>query len=291
MKVLKCFLWVWLAIMAQTLVGCSSDEPIEDEPGVEQGGSTDDDGDGKEDEEEAPESLYRPFVTDKRISKLVKERIATINYRKEYSYTTYELSYDEKGRVKEYTHYILYKEGSKESSSDTTYYRLSYAKNTITKYADFGDYDDTFVTELDENGYDIDKNINEEGYQTSYWMNGHKDGTCNLYYENGNLVKETTPIGSYEYTYTNYKNDASLDISCFLASRDGDEIVEIPSDLYGKRSVNLPDKKKTISSSRIESYFTYKFDSKERVIEIEVTDSSDFHGDRVNNIYHITYED
>lgn len=281
MKVLKYFLGVCIVItIHNTFVSCSSDPITENKPESEQNGI-----------EESKESLYKPFATEKFISKLVEEKIFTNNsYQREYSYENYDLSYDDKGRVKEYLHYFIYKERNEETYSDTSIYRVNYIGDTIVIRADFGYYTDNIITELSENGYDASQSINEEGYRTSYYMDGYKDGTCKLYYENGNLVKETTPIGSYAYEYTQYLNDASLDLSCILVSIDGS--IQIPSDLMGKRSKNLPDTKKAISSmSRIESYYTYSFDSKGRVIKIIKEDSSDLSGDRVDKTYYIEYED
>lgn len=288
MKTWKYFLVAWLAVLAQVFAGCSSDDPIEEEPGIEQGGTTDNDGDGNEEgnggekeEEELTESLYQPFATNKFISKLVEEKVMYVNYQRQYSYNTYELSYDEKGRVKEYIHYILHKKGSKVTSQDTTIYYVTYAKNEIVTHAIFGPgyYNDDFITELNENGYDDKYSYNTEGYATG-----------NSRDENGNIIKYLSSFKAYVYcTYTDYKNDTSIDLTSFLISQNG--FIYIPSDVSGKRCPNLPETKKNTLGSPYGDFYNYTFDSKGRVTEIEVVNKSVYNGERIDKTYHLTYED
>lgn len=298
MKTLKYFLGAWLAVLAmQAFVGCSSDDPVEDEPGIEQGGGTgtDDDGkeegggndDGKEDDEELTESAYKPFVTDKRISKVVEERFFYGNYSGQRGYTIYELSYDAKGRLKEYVHYILHKKGSEVTSQDTSLYRMTYTKNKIITHItlDISAPDEYYenVIELNEYGYDDRYSYKAGGYLSS---SGTQGNTNYSYDKNGNKIKWTTSAkANYYCTYTDYKNDASIEIN--LGG------ISIPSDLHGKRCANLPEAKQYEKDlgTPYGDFYNYTFDSKGRLTEMEVVTNSVWNGKRTDKIYHFTYEE
>lgn len=296
MKALKYFLGAWLAVLAmQAFVGCSSDDPVEDEPSIEQGEGTgsDDDGkdeegggndDGKEDEEELTESAYKPFVTDKRISKVVIERFYYGNYTGQRGYTIYELSYDTKGRLNEYVHYILHKKGSEVTSQDTTFYRLTYGANKITFHIKTPTYTGiSQIIELNEYGYNDRYSYKAGGYLSSYSYPGN---TNYSYDENGNKIKWTNSAkANYYCTYTDYKNDASIEID--LGG------ISIPSDLHGKRCANLPEAKQYEKAlgTPYGDFYNYTFDSKGRVTEMEVVNNSSINGKRTEYIYHFTYEE
>ena len=276
MKTLKYFLGAWLAVLAmQAFVGCSSDDPVEDEPGIEQGEGTGTDDDDKEDDEELTESAYKPFVTDKRISKIVKGN--------EYSGTTYEISYDAKGRVKEYLKYEFSKKGDEVINQDMTLYRITYAKNKITILISDPEHPENYsdvVTTLNENGYDDSYRYSDEGYGVSI----NRD-------ENGNIWQYPVPnLLQYYCTYTDYKNDMSIDMTDFLIHFAGP--YQIPSDVRGKRCGNLPATRQSNLelNSPYGDFYNYTFDSKGRVSEIEVVEKTSSYGDRFSYVY-ITYEE
>lgn len=290
MKVLKYFLCMWLVVMAQTFISCSEDDPINEEQGAGQGESEEDEENGNDeeevDDEGAEESLYKPYITDKRVSKLVVERIRKIYGIKDFSYYHYQFSYDKKGRISEELYFSQF---DGKEPSDTIVTKFTYSGNTI--YMQYNHLTNNSISDnditLNSLGYVSGLEYDKDGYLVGYFMSGYNDGNCQVRWEKGNLISESKPVDSYSCTYTDYLNDTSLDLTSFLIrSAEMRGNISVPCDTKGKRSVNLPKVRKiTHSANNIQRNYTYEFDSQGRVSEISITGGGN---ERV--IYYLKYE-
>lgn len=292
MKVLKYFLCMWLAVLMQVFVSCSEDDPIDKEQGTEQGGSKDDETEGEEDndkeDEVIEESIYQPYVTDKRVSELVVKQIQDFkDGTRDINYRYYQFTYDKEGRISKELYYSQF---DGKEPSDTIVTKFTYSGNMI--YLQYnhitGGFTSDYDITLNPRGYVSGQDYDEDGYLVGYFVSGYKDGNCRVRWKNGNLVSESKPVDSYSCTYTDYLNDTSLDLTSFLirsAQMRGN--IDIPCDTEGKRSVNLPKVRKiTHSTKDIQRNFIYKFDSQKRVIEITITGSN-----YESVVYYLTYEE
>lgn len=303
---LKNFLFVsaLLLLGGWGLCGCSDDAPetddqeqvVDDDKGdnTDDEGGTDDGGSAKPDDgdddtgDDITSSLYKPFKTDKVIS-----HIYILHKGRQYDD---DYVYDSEGRIIEQRTIINKKEETLVITSfeyngdfiDMSYYPQSYG------------VDDDY--KLNEDGYaaEIISEINIRPIipiydENNYWIGYGKEQT--LFYTEGNLTRDTQVSKSYTCTYTDYLNDSSIDLTTNLVRQAYDNYtkeINLPTDVLGKRSRNLPKQVNFIGTDSWIDY-DYEFDLQGRVTKILATYYNYVNGEEVMDpvvtAYEITYVD
>jgi len=300
MKTYKNIVWLWLAVISLTFISCSQDTPIEEEQ-IEEKEETKNNSDDQNDKNgekdgnsDNAESVYKVFNTNKRISKIVIDAVTpntTIKNKEDHAYIHELFQYDEKGRIAMRTRYILETRADKKDTikSDTAVWHFSYRGNLIYVINVY----DVYNSKDYKSDYEIE--LNSDGYRSicEYDKDGHPISTDDYTYlwKDGNLVSVSSRADSYSCTYTEYLNDMSVDMTPLIKVRSIESTIDIPTDINGKRVVNLPNVKTiTPSTSNIQIHYSYELDSMGRVSKITVRETSDYnshtHDYDVYNIYY-----
>lgn len=271
---------------------CSGDDPVADR---------DEQNDNKDDSEFPPEgtveSTYKPRFTENKIKELIIEDIKRDpqkpSWTESYFYHNV-FTYDDSERICEHKRFRETDDASIEAVIYTE--EIAYIGDTIKcTYSDGSGVDNNVL--LNTEGYVRETNshnqfykYDEGGYLVEYYMAGYGDnGYCTLIYDNGNLIRESKPVGSYVCTYTQYLNNTSLDLNYYLVRDEGHVNISVPTDIFGKRSNNLP-KKRSVGET-IWTTYSYEFDFKGRVVKITSIHESNFSKYPDTIIYHIKYID
>lgn len=291
-----------LLLGSWSLSSCGDDDPVTDDQeqvidddkddntddeggGNDDGGSTDPD-DGDTGGETAP-SLYKPFETDKVISHI------TIRYRGRIN--DEDFTYDREGRIIE--------QRTITNEKEETLVIKSYEYN--------GDLIDASIYPS-SSGVLSDYILNEYGYAAeifseissypiipiydadNYWLGYNRRGEGQtLFYTDGNLTRDTSQSLSYTCTYTDHLNDTSIDLTTNVVRQAYNTVVktiDLPTDVLGKRSRNLPAQ---LTFTQIDDWigYDYEFDVQGRVTKILATyHDYNIDGEEENSYISATYE-
>ena len=291
-----------LLLGSWSLSSCGDDDPVTDDQeqvidddkddntddeGKDDDGNTDP-GEGDEDpgDDTAP-SLYKPFETDKIVSHI------TIRYSGRTSDNDF--IYDSEGRIIEQRTITNGKE-----------------ETLVTKSFEYnGDFIDASIYPT-SSGAVSDYILNEYGYVAeitseihtypiipiydadNYWLGNNQRGEGQtLFYTDGNLTRDTSLSLSFTCTYTDHLNDTSIDLTTSVVRQAYDDIlktIELPTDIFGKRSRNLPAQ---LTFTSIDDWigYDYEFDAQGRVTKILATyHDYNIDGEEENSYISATYE-